>query len=389
MTDLIRRNRDVRIDFFRGYALFCIFIGHIADHVLWVVTIQVLGPSDATETFIFLAGYSAAFAYGRALDRHGVAYAAVAVLLRVWQLYVVHIFMFLAFVGQVSWSAARFANPAYIDEQNVGAFLETPYEAVIAALTLRFQPAFMDILPLYIVVLLIFIPLLPLLRRPLALSAVSAAIYLGVRATGLTLRTTTGTWFFNPFAWQSLFMLGAAVARLEPHRHAWLERRRGVLLPLAVAGALIGLGISAVWRIPSAFALLPEGMALAIYTGIDKSGLHPVRLLHFLSLAYLVSRVVPAGAAWLTRLPFSLFTLIGQHGLLVFSLGVFLSFLGRLVMQEFDSGLATQGMIAVGGLAIFVGLSALQAWYDGKGATGRPAASSRLASAGSPDSQGR
>lgn len=389
MNGLIRKNRDVRVDFFRGYALFCIFIGHIADHVLWVMTIQVLGPSDATETFIFLAGYSAAFAYGKALDRHGFAYAAFAVLQRVWQLYVLHIFMFLAFVGQVSWSAARFANPAYIDEQNVGAFLERPYEAVIAALTLRFQPAFMDILPLYIVVLLVFIPLLPLLRRPLLLSAVSAAMYLLVRATGLTLTTTTGTWFFNPFAWQLLFMLGATIARLGPDQRAVLERRRSVLLPLAVAGAVIGLGISAVWRIPSAFALLPEQMAIAIYTRIDKSGLHPVRLLHFLSLAYLVSRLVPATAVWLTRLPASLFTLIGQHGLLVFSLGIFLSFLGRLTMQELDSGLVTQGLIAALGLAIFVGLSALQAWYDGKGAGVRQAASSGLASAGAPDSHGR
>jgi hypothetical protein len=56
MRHLIRQNRDIRVDFFRGFALFCIFIGHIADHVLWVATIQVLGLSDATETFIFLAG---------------------------------------------------------------------------------------------------------------------------------------------------------------------------------------------------------------------------------------------------------------------------------------------------------------------------------------------
>jgi hypothetical protein len=49
--------------------------------------------------------------------------------LRIWQLYIVHLFMFLAFVAQVSWSANRFANPAYLDEQNVDAFLETPYEA--------------------------------------------------------------------------------------------------------------------------------------------------------------------------------------------------------------------------------------------------------------------
>ncbi|MDW8443805.1 MAG: OpgC domain-containing protein [Acetobacteraceae bacterium] len=387
MQRLIRQNRDLRVDFFRGYALFCIFIGHIPEHVLWVITIQVLGPSDATETFIFLAGYSAAFAYGRALERQGYAYAAVGVLLRVWQLYVTHIFMFLAFVGQVSWSAARFANPAYVDEQNIGAFLDTPYEAVIAALTLRFQPAFMDILPLYIVVLLLLVPLLPLLRRPLWLLVPSAALYLLVRLTGLTLTTTTGTWFFNPLAWQFLFMLGAAVSRLSEQGRARLRRLRLVLLPLAGLGAAIGLAISAVWRIPAVFALLPEPVALAIYTRIDKSGLHPARLLHFLSVAYLVSQVVRPGAAWLTRLPASPFTLIGQNGLLVFCMGIFLSFVGRLIMQEYDASLPTQIAIALGGLALFLGFSALQAWYDGQGAARPAAASPALAKAASPDRQ--
>lgn len=372
MQRLIRQNRDVRVDFFRGYALFCIFIGHIPEHVLWVITIQVLGPSDATETFIFLAGYAAAFAYGRALERQGYAYAAVGLLLRVWQLYVTHIFMFLAFVGQVSWSAARFANPAYVDEQNIGAFLETPHEAVIAALMLRFQPAFMDILPLYIVVLLLLVPLLPLLRRPLWLLVPSFALYLVVRLTGLTLTTTTGTWFFNPLAWQFLFMLGAAISRLGDAGPAEFRRLRPILLPLAILGAAGGLVISAVWRIPAVFALLPEPVAVAIYTRIDKASLHPARLLHFLAVAYLVSQVVRPGAGWLTRLPASVFTLIGQHGLLVFCMGIFLSFLGRLIMQEYDASLPTQFAIAAGGLALFLGFSALQAWYDGRAAT-RPA----------------
>jgi hypothetical protein len=384
MRHLIRQNRDIRVDFFRGFALFCIFIGHIADHVLWVATIQVLGPSDATETFIFLAGYSAAFAYGRALDRNGLAYAAVAVALRIWQLYIVHIFMFLAFVAQVSWSANRFANPAYVDEQNVGAFLETPYEAVLDALTLRFQPAFMDILPLYIVILLLLILFLPLVRRPLWLIGVSGALYVAVRLTGTTLKTATGDWFFNPLAWQFLFMIGVAMGRLPDQERARLLRHRRTLLVLSIVGVLAGGVISAVWRIPAAYGLLPEPVAFAIYTRIDKSSLHPVRLLHFLSMAYLATRLVRAGAAWLTSPAAQPFTLTGQHGLAVFSLGVFLSFLGRLIMQEFDASLPTQFAIAAGGLALMVALAATQAWYDGKGAGKRPV----LATTSPPDTRG-
>jgi hypothetical protein len=367
MRALIRTNRDIRVDFFRGFALYCIFIGHIPDHSLWVMTIQVLGPSDSTETFIFLAGYSAAIAYGRSYDRFGWPFAATAVLLRVWTLYMVHIFMFVAFVAQVSWSAARFANPVYIDEINIGAFLEEPHLAVLNALSLRFQPAFMDILPLYIVILLLFALMLPLLKRPVALLAVSGGLYLLVRLTRFNLTTAQGEWFFNPLAWQLLFMSGAAVAVMGEDTRAQLRRARPVLVPLAALIALGGLFISAVWRIPAFYAAVPEGLASLIYNSIDKSGLHPARLLHFLSIAYLVSRLVPRGAAWLTSWAAMPFTLSGQHGLVVFSLGVFLSFLGRLVMQEWSADFPTQLGIAIVGWAVCVVVSALQAWYDGKG----------------------
>lgn len=386
MRTLVRTNRDIRVDFFRGFALYCIFIGHIPDHALWVLTIQVLGPSDSTETFIFLAGYSAAIAYGRSYDRFGWPYAATAVLLRVWTLYVVHIFMFVAFVAQVSWSATRFANPVYIDEINIGAFLDEPYLAVLDALSLRFQPAFMDILPLYIVVLLLFALMLPLLKRPVALLVVSGGLYLFVRLTRFNLTTAQGEWFFNPLAWQFLFMGGAAVAVMGDDTRAALRRAGPVLLPLAAAIALGGLFISAVWRIPSVYAAIPEGLANLIYNSIDKSGLHPARLSHFLSIAYLVSRIVPRGAGWLTSWAALPFTLSGQHGLVVFSLGVFLSFLGRLVMQEWSADFPTQLAIAVVGWAFCVLVSALQAWYDGKGKSG-PKPNSPLAPPAAPDSR--
>jgi hypothetical protein len=385
MRALIRTNRDIRVDFFRGFALYCIFVGHIPDHVLWVLTIQVLGPSDSTETFIFLAGYSAAFAYGRAYERQGWPYAAMAVLLRVWTLYVVHIFMFVAFIGQVSWSAARFANPTYIDEINIGSFLDAPYVAVLDALMLRFQPAFMDILPLYIVVLLLFALMLPLLKRPLALLAVSGGLYLVIRITRFNLATASGEWFFNPLAWQFLFLGGAAAAQMTDRARQALRRAGPVLLPLAILFAVAGLFISAVWRIPAVYGAIPEPIAMLIYTAIDKSGLHPLRLLHFLSLAYLAARFVPTDARWLTSWAALPFTLAGQHGLVVFSLGVFLSFLGRLVMQEWDATLATQLAIAVVGWAVCVALSALQAWYDGKGRA-PPTQSPRLATAPGPGS---
>lgn len=373
MRSLIRDNRDIRVDFFRGYALFCIFVGHIPDHQLWVFTIQVLGPSDATEAFVFLAGYSAAFAYGRAMERNGWGFAAFSVVNRAWTLYLVHIFMFLAFIAQVSWSTSRFANPAYLDEVNVGGFLQEMHVAVLDALALRLQPSFMDILPLYIVVLLIFAVMLPLLRNPLVLLAVSGWGWAIVRLAKFNFATTQGEWFFNPLAWQFLFIIGAACARFGETERAWFARWRRPLLAVAITVVGAGLLVSAIWRIQAVYDALPAALAHPIYTRIDKSGLHPARLLHFLSMAYLVSRAVPPNARWLLSPLAQPFTLCGQHGLVVFALGVFLSFVGRIVMQEFDPTLPTQVAIAVGGWAICCAFAAIQAWHDGQGGKGKSA----------------
>ena len=49
--------RDVRLDFFRGVALFLIFADHIPGNVLSHFTVQSLGFSDAAEIFIFVSGY--------------------------------------------------------------------------------------------------------------------------------------------------------------------------------------------------------------------------------------------------------------------------------------------------------------------------------------------
>lgn len=371
MRSLIRENRDTRVDFFRGYALFCIFIDHIPDHGFWIFTIQVLGPSDATETFIFLAGYAAAIAYGRQYQRNGWAYAATSVGMRAWTLYVAHIFMFVAFIAQVSWSAARFDNPAYLDETRVAEFLHEPYLAVLDALALRFQPAFMDILPLYIVTLVGFALLLPLLARPWLMLGVSGALYLFVRLSGFNLPTTTGAWFFNPLAWQFLFVIGAVVSQLGvAGRERWFGGR-WYLTAGAILITIAGLLLSTAWRLPGLAEALPPPWAERINVGIDKAGLHPVRLLHFLALAYLASRLIPRDSRFALAWPAQPFTLCGQHGLMVFALGVFLSFVGRLVMQEIDASLWTQVALALAGWGVCTAFAAASAWYDRAG--GRPA----------------
>src|SRR5580693_7576578 len=178
-------SRDLRLDFFRGVALICIFIDHIPENYLNYFTLSAVGFSDAAEVFIFISGFTASLVYGRALVARGALIATVQVLRRAWQLYVAHIFLFVIFVAEVSYTVTAFNNPMYNEEMGVGDFLEHPHIAVIQALILQFQPTFLDILPLYIVLLLIFPLVLIALRRNVWLAfAPSALIYLAVQMSG-------------------------------------------------------------------------------------------------------------------------------------------------------------------------------------------------------------
>src|SRR5277367_4782086 len=201
-------SRDLRLDFFRGLALICIFIDHIPENYLNYFTLSAIGFFDAAEVFIFISGFTAALVYGRALAARGVLIATVQVLRRAWQLYVAHIFLFVIFIAEVSYTVNAFNNPMYNEEMGVGDFLEHPHIAVVHALLLQFQPTFLDILPLYIVLLLIFPVLLMAIKRSPWLALVpSALIYLEVQIFGVDVPAYPpgSVWTFNPLAWQFLF----------------------------------------------------------------------------------------------------------------------------------------------------------------------------------------
>src|SRR5918996_4005711 len=132
--------RDLRLDFFRGVALFSIFIDHVAwNSLLAQFTLQSLGFSDAAEVFILISGYTAGMVFGRAIERQGLLRAAMRIYHRVWQLYVAHVFLFMQFMAMVAYLVDDLNNPIYAEEFRAADFLKEPGIAVIKALTLQFQ----------------------------------------------------------------------------------------------------------------------------------------------------------------------------------------------------------------------------------------------------------
>jgi hypothetical protein len=358
-----RPGRDPRADICRGLALWMIVINHTPGNWLGGFTLKNFAFADATEAFVLLAGYAGAFAYAGQADRQGWAPAAASLVRRIGKLYVAHIFLLVVFTAQVGFSAATLDRAAYLDELALDPFAEQPYRTLLEALLLRFQPHFLDILPLYIVLLALLIPGLLLRGRPWLLLGLSVALWLGVRGAGFNLpRWQEGGWFFNPLAWQLLFVAGFLLGQAArgapsvplPPRSPWIA-----------ALALLVLGAGAVGMIVSEH--LPELLEEAplwvseFLASIDKTALHPTRLAAVLALAYLVAAYVPRDGAFLGSRWVRPFAAMGRHSLPVFCFGILLSFSARLLLELGDDA-AMQAIVNIFCFGALLAVAILADW---------------------------
>jgi hypothetical protein len=360
---LVSTERDLRLDLFRGIALWLIYLDHLPSNIVNWITIRNYGFSDATEIFIFISGYTAAFVYGKAMLDRGFLVASARMLRRAWQIYVAHIFLFAIYLAEISYVAASFENPLYAEEMGVLDFLKQPDVTIVQALLLKFKPVNMDVLPLYIVLLLLFPPVLwLLLRRANMALAGSVALYVAAWGSGINLPAyPTGDWFFNPFAWQLLFVFGGWCALGGAKRLAGALQSR-VTLVAAILYLAFAFGITMTWYFPRLGAAVPLWFAELIYP-INKTDLDVLRFAHFVALAALTVRFIPRDWPALRSPLLHPAILCGQHSLEIFCLGVFLAFAGHFVLVEVWSGAVAQ--IAVGLLGIFAMTAAasLISWY--------------------------
>jgi hypothetical protein len=365
--------RDLRLDFFRGLSLFFIFIDHIPENVLAYFTLRSVAFNDAAEVFIFISGYTAALVYGRSLAENGSLYATAQIFRRVWQLYVAHIFLFVIFTAEVSYAILVVQNPLYTEEMGVADFLQEPHLAIIRALFLMFQPMYLDILPLYIVLLATFPLILILMARQRMLPLIiSAAIYILSLRQGWAFHTRPShdVWYFNPLAWQFLFVIGASAgyARVTGKwpfpRAAWIGQ---VAIVLAAAIAIINFS----WTLHWIFDPFPPLFAKQLWSySLDKTNLAPLRLVSFLALAVATMHIVRPESRFL-RTPWARPAIIcGQQSLYIFCLGIVLSVLGHFLLAEFSGGFVMQAAVNLFGIGAMIAIAALLNWF--KAASRRP-----------------
>src|SRR3977135_1784661 len=158
------------------------------------------------------------------------------------------------------------------------------------ALVLRYKPVNLDVLPLYILLLATFAPALWLMvRKPTLVLAGSMVVYLAGRHFGWNLAASpSGIWYFNPFAWQLLFFLGAWTALGGAQAIQSIIRTKAVFC-LAITYIVFAFVVTLATHAPDLGNLLPDWI-LAPFDPNDKTNLAPYRVVHLIALVVVVTR---------------------------------------------------------------------------------------------------
>ena len=354
LPQLKGQGRDLRIDACRGIALWCIFLDHIPNNIGSWLTLQNYGFSDAAEVFMFVSGVTCALAYGKAWRCEGWTGVISRTLRRSWDIYVAFLLLTLASAILVHLvGGGRLA-----DENNTRILLDQPGETLARAAILQYRPVNTDVLPIFVLLHLLFAPLLWLLLRvPNLTLGASLALYALVHVFGWTVPAWPNShWAFNPMAWQLLVVLGAwwmiEGNRIQP----WVRSRTALVL--AVPFLLFSLVIALSWRIRPLEALIPQTLTQLFYP-LDKSNLDPLRLLHFLAIAVLAARLVPRNCRGLTTPVMRGAILCGQNSLPIYCLGVLLALVSYMALLDISNGLAMQIALSVGGIMAMVAIATL------------------------------
>ncbi len=373
------RQRDIRLDFFRGIGMFIIFIAHVPYNT-WTLYIPArFGFSDATEIFVFCSGMASAIAFGTLFQERGFLVGTTRIAYRCWQVYWAHISVFMLITGTMvladNWLAT---DGAYIKGLNLVPFLSSDTGTnLVGLLTLTYVPNFFDILPMYLVIL----AMLPIV---MALSQLGRW-YVFAAIIGLWLVATLGwinlpaepwsdrVWFFNPFAWQLVFFTGFAFIR------GWLPAPP-INQSLMIASVVFILAAVPLheYEFQHNFQFLREARE-ALGLLVEKTGFGFLRYVHFLALAYLAYVLAGPNGDNLRTIkgPFvAICCKVGQQALAVFLAGQFLSLMGGIYLNQFGSTALNTGLVNFSGFALLIAVAYIVAYFKSspwkKQAAGKP-----------------
>lgn len=345
------------VDFWRGFALVSIFVNHVPGLYYERFTHRNLSLSDSAELFVFLAGWSLGLLVVRGNKPFDTARIVARLGGRSVQIYAAQILISSIAIAILATTAYITENPLILEWHNAAAVFQDPALTHVGLVLLTHQLGYFDILPLY-VVLMLTAPALALIdrfARPL-LVPLSLALYLASLIVPFTAPTwpVEGQWFFNPFTWQVIFVLGFALSRDEGLGSVV---RRNIEWIRYAAAPIVFVTAVLVWFnwFPDP-TKLPEPKLLFLN---GKSFLTPMRLLQFLALAAVFSAAYPLIARFLPFLP-EFLSILGRNSLNVFCVASLLSLCGQIVRFLYSGTFLVDTIVVIAG----VGLLWLTAWVS-------------------------
>ena len=305
---------------------------------------QTFGFVSGAEGFIFLAAFMMGQLEHRVQQKSGERGTLIDISKRTARIYFYHcVLLAIAFtlVAEVGVTFHRLAL-----ENMLSFYLQRPHQAVIAAALLTYRPSLLDILPMYIV----FMILTPLARKiaqrwswdPVIFGSLliwTAAqfgfrhwLYTHVDLFGLGVpENSTGA--FDLYGWQLLWIVGLSLGSIyadsvagtregAPSDHAipaWLLKLAFVV---ALGFLLLRYSPTDQWVNPAAYGWL-----------IDKWHLGAARVINFAAIAILLARY----GAHIAGLPFiKPLASLGQASIEVFSVHVLFCIAGNALSKDAD-----------------------------------------------------
>ncbi|MFN5486306.1 MAG: OpgC domain-containing protein [Bradyrhizobium sp.] len=375
-AEIARADGNLRIALLLGIANWFLFLDHIPHNFVSALTMRNFGFSGATDLFVFIGGYAVTLFYAQMALERGFLVAATRIFKRVWQLYAAYIVLFVIYVELISYVAARTAAPEIISEFNITGFIDHPVRTLIYGLFLQAKPLNLDVLHL-IIALMAFQPIVifGLLYVPNATLLASVALYAAARVLDWNLTSYPyGAWYLNPFCWQLLFVMGGWLAligtRYAPAIRAM--QANSALRATALLYLLFALTIVSSSEIPALAQMMPSGLSDVLLQN-DREDVAPHRILHFLTLTFLFTWLVPRDWGYLRSYALQPIIKCGEEWLAVFCAGVFLSFAAHLILITGPYSLARQIGVSLGGIAAMTAVAYYVSWskqQDNKSAVG-------------------
>jgi hypothetical protein len=288
---------------------------------------------------------------------------------RAIELYAAQILITMIALAMLAAAATVLDNPLLLEWHNAAAVFFDPVLTHIGLAALTHQLGYFDILPLY-VVLMAMAPLFAIIDRyaPNMVLPVSLAIYFAALIIPLPMPTwpTDNQWFFNPLAWQLVFVLGFVLAR-EDGVGGFVRRNilpiRLIAVPIVVFSVIAWVN----YWIPDPTAM-PQPRLLFI---ISKTYVTPMRLIQFLAVVAVFSIAFP----YIKRMAPPLvefLSMLGRNSLIVFCVGSLLSLAGQIVRLVYRGDIIGDTIVVIVGVSIMALAAWLPEWRDQVRAKSRP-----------------